>query len=219
MHLYLYTMLEIICTGMAIRHFTALRYFQLAGLVPFLSLITLAECWAVWQKEVLHVSTYGTNYAIALLELFFYSFLFMQFTRHAGMKRIIRWLMPLLLLIILGSYWFYSERYLAFYYSIIIEGFFLTACGLGYLYFQFEDDRINNPSMDPVGWIAIGVMIFFSGISIVFSLYEFIRAQQIIIWGMQIYMLIPRLLSIVLYSCITIAIITCKINFTSSSAL
>ena len=218
MHLYLYTLLEIFCTGMAIRHFTALRYFQLAGLVPFLITITLAEVWAVWQKEVMHVSTYGTNYGVALLELFFYSFLFMKFTRHPGMKRMIRWLMPLPLLMVLGSYWFYSERFLAFYYSIIIEGFFLTAVGLGYLYYQFENDQTDNPSMDPVSWIAIGVMIFFSGISIVFSLYEFIRAQQIIIWGEQMYILIPRFLSIVLYSCITIAIITCKINFTSSSA-
>jgi hypothetical protein len=218
MHLYLYIALELICTGLAIRYYAALRYFKLAGLLPFLLLISLAEMLAIWQKEVLQVSTYGTNYGVALVELFFYSFLFMRFTSHRFLKRMIRWLLPVLLFILLVGYWFYTTRYLAFFYSLIIEGFFLTACALGYLYFQFEEDRVEHPSLDPVGWIAIGVMIFFSGISIVFSLYEFIRSQQIVIGGEQIYNLIPRILSIVLYSCISMAIITCKTNFTSSSA-
>ena len=138
MHLYLYIALELICTGLAIRYYAALRYFKLAGLLPFLLLITLAEMLAIWQKEVLQVSTYGTNYGVALVELFFYSFLFMRFTSHRFLKRMIRWLLPVLLFILLVGYWFYTTRYLAFYYSLIIEGFFLTACALGYLYFQFE---------------------------------------------------------------------------------
>ena len=75
MHIYLYIALELICTGLAIRNYAALRYFKLAGLLPFLLLITLAEMLAIWQKEVLQVSTYGTNYGVALVELFFYSFL------------------------------------------------------------------------------------------------------------------------------------------------
>lgn len=218
MHLYVYNIIEIICAGLAIVFFVNIRKQGLGGLVPFLLFISCAELLAVWQKEIAGVSTYGTNYAIAIAELFFYGYLFMQATRQVQMKKGIQIAIPIIFFINLIACFFFTQRYLAFYYCIILEGFFLSVCALAYLYFQFDEDQIENPAFDPIGWIAIGVIIFFSGICIVFSLYEFIRMQQLIIFGEQIYILIPRMLSILLYSCISIAIITCKINTTSSSA-
>jgi hypothetical protein len=70
---------------------------------------------------------------------------------------------------------------------------------------------------DPVIWVAVGVVVFFSGVSIVFSLYQFIQIRQIKLWGEPIYTLVPRLLSIILYSCLSIAIITCRKTIPSSS--
>ncbi|NDA62925.1 MAG: hypothetical protein EBX50_12915 [Chitinophagia bacterium] len=218
MHLYFYNIVELICAGLAIGFFANLRNQGLVGLAPFLLFISGAEVLAVWQKDIARVSTYGTNYAIAIAELFFYGYLFMHATREIYMKRIIQIGIPVIFIATLIACFFFPQRYLAFYYCIIMEGFFLTVCALGYLYFQFDEDQLENPAYDPVGWIAIGVIIFFSGICIVFSLYEFIRMQQLIIFGEQIYILIPRMLSILLYSCISMAIITCKKNTTSSSA-
>lgn len=218
MHLYLYNIVEIICAALSIIYFGYLRNQGLGRLVPFLVFISVAEMLAIWQMEIARVSTYGTNYAIAIAELFFYGYLFMHATRQVYMKRIIRIGIPIIFFATLIACFLFPQRYLAFYYCILAEGFFLTVCALGYLYFQFDEDQIENPAYDPIGWIAIGVIIFFSGICIVFSLYEFIRMQQLIIFGAQIYILIPRMLSIVLYSCISMAIITCKINTTSSSA-
>ncbi|MBU3744910.1 MAG: hypothetical protein FGM61_10285 [Sediminibacterium sp.] len=218
MHLYLYNIVELVCAGLAIAFFGYLRNQGLGGLLPFLVFISSAEILAVWQKEIARVSTYGTNYAISIAELFFYGYLFLSATREVYMKRLIQAGIPIILIATFIACFLFPQRYLAFYYCIILEGFFLTICALGYLYFQFDEDQIENPAYDPIGWIAIGVIIFFSGICIVFSLYEFIRMQQLIIFGEQIYILIPRMLSILLYSCISMAIITCKINTTSSSA-
>lgn len=218
MHLYLYNIVELSCAALAIVFFVHIRNQGLGLLVPFLLFISGAEILAVWQKEIAKVSTYGTNYAIAIAELFFYGYLFMNNTRQVYMKRIIQIGIPIIFLVTLIACFGFPQRYLAFYYCILLEGFFLTVCALGYLYFQFDDDQIENPAYDPIGWIAIGVIIFFSGICIVFSLYDFIRMQQLIIFGEQIYILIPRMLSVLLYSCISMAIITCKINTTSSSA-
>ncbi|MFN9803057.1 MAG: hypothetical protein ACK54Y_04455 [Bacteroidota bacterium] len=89
---------------------------------------------------------------------------------------------------------------------------------MGYLFTRFTEDEVTDLTQDPVGWVAVGVVVFFSGVSIVFSLYEFIQLKRITLWGEPIYTLVPRLLSLFLYSCISIAIITCRRIIPSLSA-
>ncbi|HET8830070.1 MAG TPA: hypothetical protein VFM79_12050 [Pelobium sp.] len=56
-------------------------------------------------------------------------------------------------------------------------------------------------------WIVAGILIFYSGIAIVFSLFDYIRTYKLAVNGVQLYNFIPRVLSIILYGCFIVAFI------------
>lgn len=217
MQVYLYHFIEIFCALLAILFYRNLRAKKMGLLLPFLLFITLAEYLAILQRNVFHTSTYGTNYLIMLVEWLFYNFLFLRFTTQPLLRQFIRISLPLLSIGILVGYFFFPGYYPAFYYCIMLVGFFLSFTSLGYMYSRFLRDEANDLTDDPVIWVAVGVVVFFSGVSIVFSLYQFIQMRQIKLWGEPIYALVPRLLSLFLYSCLSIAIITCRKTIPSSS--
>jgi hypothetical protein len=217
MQVYLYHFIELLCTLLAIFFFRHLRAQRMALLLPFLIFITLAEYIAILLRNVFHTSTYGINYLIMLVEWLFYNFLFLRFSPQPLLRQFIRVCLPLMTTCILVGYFFFPGYYPAFYYCIILVGFFLSFNSLGYMYSRFLQDEMNDLTHDPVIWVAVGVVVFFSGVSIVFSLYQFIQIRQIKLWGEPIYTLVPRLLSIILYSCLSIAIITCRKTIPSSS--
>ena len=59
-------------------------------------------------------------------------------------------------------------------------------------------------------WLAMGVSIFFSGTSIVFALHDLIIKNNLTFFGAKLYNFVPRVLSVILYASISIAIILCK---------
>lgn len=216
--IYLYHFIELLCTALAIVNHRHLMRRKLGLLLPFLLFITMAEYVAILQRNVYHTSTYGTNYLIMLVEWLLYNFLFHRFTQHAGYKKYLRLCVPLVVVCIAVGYFLFPNQYQVFFYCIILVGFFLSVSALFYMYVRFVEDEKTDLMEDPVGWVALGVVVFFSGVSIVFSLYEFIRLRQVNLWGEPIYTLVPRLLSIFLYSCISIAIIQCRKTTPSLSA-
>lgn len=216
--IYLYHFIELLCTALAILNYRHLARHRIGWLLPFLFFITGAEYVAILQRNVYHTSTYGTNYLIMVVEWLFYNFLFHRFAQHTAYTRYLRVGVPLVVGCIAIGYFFFPNQYQVFFYCIILVGFFLSVSALFYMYLRFVGDERTDLTEDPVGWVAVGVVVFFSGVSIVFSLYEFIRSRQINLWGEPIYTLVPRLLSIFLYSCISIAIITCRKNTPSLSA-
>jgi len=56
-------------------------------------------------------------------------------------------------------------------------------------------------------WIASGILIFYTGICIVFSLFNYIRANNLTINDVALYNFVPRVLSIILYGCFIVAFI------------
>jgi len=215
---YLYHFIELLCMALAILYHRHLLRHKMGLLLPFLIFIVLAEYVAILQRNVYHTSTYGTNYLIMLVEWLLYNFLFDRFAQHAAYKKYLRVCVPLVTACIAICYFFFPSQYQVFFYCIILVGFFLSVSALFYMYVRFVGDEMTDLTKDPVGWVAVGVVVFFSGVSIVFSLYEFIRMRQVNLWGEPIYTLVPRLLSIFLYSCISIAIITCRKTTPSLSA-
>ncbi len=218
MQLYLYHFFEVLSTLLAFYFYRSLREHRMGILMPFLVFISVAEYVAILQRNVLHTSTYAINYLILLVEWFFYNLLFLRMTRQRFFLQYLYLSIPVMSIGIVASYIFFPDFYPAFYYCIISAGFFLSVAALGYMYFRFLDDDKTDLLSDPVIWIAVGVVFFFSGVSIVFSMYQLIQIRKINLWGEPIYTLVPRILSIFLYSCISIAIIKCRKTIPSSPA-
>ncbi|MBV9988650.1 MAG: hypothetical protein JO301_13310 [Chitinophagaceae bacterium] len=83
----------------------------------------------------------------------------------------------------------------------------LTIIALNYLYRWSLLDANIFFVQEPSVWIAFGVVIFFSGYNIAVALYPYIIKQNLNVFGLRLYNLIPRLLSVVLYSCFSVAIV------------
>ena len=167
---------------------------------------------SIFFGEILAKNTqFGTiiNYLIGVTESFFYGYMFYNLSNKYFVKKIIIYFVPISVLGYLISFFFSNNKSVFFIANIVISGFFLAAIALNYLYEKFDDDETILIS-DSGFWIAIGVSLFYSGVSIVFSLHDFIVRNNLTLFNIKLYKLVPRILSVILYLSISISIILCK---------
>ena len=105
---------------------------------------------------------------------------------------------------------FSGKSLVYFFPNIVISGFFLAAIALFYLYERFADDEEILLISESGFWISVGVSLFYSGVSISFSLYSFILKNDISLFGQKVFVFAPRVLSIILYLSISISLILCS---------
>lgn len=178
--------------------------------LPFLGFIFLGELFEEYQWGVLRLPTIDINYLIGIVESIFYSYYFYKLTHSSTLKKLILFCVGLSILGYLVSFIFFRKEYAYFFGNIIISGFFLALIALTYLYMKFVDDEENLLISEPGFWIALGVCLFYSGVSISFSLHGIIKNNNLTLFGESLLNIIPRILSVILYLSISISIILCK---------
>jgi hypothetical protein len=179
--------------------------------MPFLAFIFIAE--SITKYQVLYYNYFpnaNIYYIVSIIESVFYSYIFYTICTRKSIQRIIILFFCISTLGFIFGFIFYRNDYDFYLPVLIFFGFFLSAIALSYIYTSFTDDDKIVLIYEPGFWIAIGVSIFFSGSSIVFCLLDFIRMNNLVLFGAKLYNFVPRVLCIVLYSSISIAIILCK---------
>ena len=178
--------------------------------LPFLGFICVAELVAKYQVLILDEHLIKIHYVIGIIESIFYGYVFYRLSNSHFLKKIIFFFVPISVVSYLVTYFFYKNIFSYFITNIIISGFFLAVIALLYLYMKFADDDETLLISEPGFWIALGVSLFYSGISISLSLYDFIILNDLQLFGVRLYNFASRVLSVILYSCISISIILCK---------
>jgi hypothetical protein len=171
--------------------------------LPFLVLILTGEL-----LSQINIRAVEAHYIIGVSEPIFYGYVFYNLIEGKRNKMLITLLMSVI--VINYSIAFFSEKYyLAYYFkNLIFFGFLITSIALIYLYQLFrKEDRIL---MQSGFWMAFGISVFFSGISIVFAFYSTIIENNLNLFGDRLYRVIPRLLCIPLYGSIIVSIILYK---------
>lgn len=96
-------------------------------------------------------------------------------------------------------------------YLFLSGGLLVVICGILFLYQYFQlDNTTTERRWLPVVWITAGLIIFFAVSSITIALYDSLVSYQVNIFGMKLHHIIPRVLSIILYSCFARAFYLCK---------
>ncbi len=175
--------------------------------LPFLGLVFFGEILATYFYTVSNIKIY---YIISIVELAFYSYIFYHLHHRKSIKKIIFFLFVICEIGYIISFVFFGKNYTYFFNNLIVSGFYLVTIALIYLYIKVIDFDNASLTSEPGFWIATGVSLFFSGVSISFSLYEFIKSNSLYLFGEKLYNIIPQILSIVLYLCISIALILCR---------
>ncbi len=201
---------EIISLIVTIRYYPILKGTFMIWFLPFLLFICSAEFMMKYQWSMLRKPPIGINYLIGIIETSFYGYIFYKSSSHPVLRKSIVCFIPISIISFILSYYADNSSYVYFIPNLIVSGFLLAAIALINMYLIYIDNEESNLIAAPVFWIALGVSLFFSGISLSFSLYNLIRSNHLKLFGLHLYSLIPRLLSIILYSSISIAIILCK---------
>ena len=183
--------------------------------LPYLFLILVVE---VLTKYLYVTYAFSTNWIYNILNLishFFYAFIFYRFSSTKEHKQTI---ILLTAMYIVSSLMYYSYTSFAFNNYIIAYGGIIQvifAC-LHFYEYLLHDNYVKEKHYSAGLIIAAGVLIFYSGITICLSLYNYILLNQLMFFNTPLYNIIPRYLSIILYSCISIALIVWRKPMTTS---
>jgi hypothetical protein len=210
--LYIHNIAELVSLLVAVIFYARIKGSFMKWVLPFLAFIFLAECIAMYllvNKLVINNTT--LYYIVSIVEMIFYTHVFYHFTTKEGLFRrsIIIFRVLSTLGFVIGLIFFTKD--LDYYFScFIVSSFFFVFISLRYIYGQYSGDEKINLLSESGFWLALGVSVFFSGTCIVFCLHDLIMNNNLNIFGTRLYHMIPRILSIILYSSISIAIILFK---------
>jgi hypothetical protein len=189
--------------------------------VPFLGFIFFADV-SIYIQYILLDLKYPviTFYLLQVIETVFYGYFFSKLAD----SKIVRHIVLLMWLICIPSYvlnFFFSDNTTSknLQMIMVISNIFVAVLSIIYVYLIIiKNDSIKLTS-EPGWWIAMGAAVFFSCITIGHLLYDFILRNNLRLFGIYLYNLIPQLMSLILYSFISIGIILYATKAKQKSAL
>jgi hypothetical protein len=203
---------ELISLLCALICFSRLKNSFMQWLVPFLAVTLFVELYShaayANGKPTLHIyTTFDT------ITIVFYTFFFTKFAIKNSLKKVFITTTVVHVLFTIAYYSFYTvlKPKLPDYYLFVISGtqMVLFACLLFYQYLK-TDELDNIPNHKSGLWLASGIIIFYSGVTLVLSLLYYILENNLKIGGEYLYNFVPRYLSIILYGCISISMLVWK---------
>jgi hypothetical protein len=104
---------------------------------------------------------------------------------------------------------FWVSNYTAYLYRLqIAQGVYLSLLSVSYLYREFINDSLEEYLvLKPGFWIAAGLLLFYSGFCIVMALHPSTYKTGYFIYGMPLHHFFLAVLSIILYVCISMAMV------------
>jgi len=210
MNLSLHYYFEFLGLFISALYFGKLSKSFLALFLPYLLLLLLVELFAVYLYRTYQQPTGWMYNLLNLVSHIFYAHVFYKYAEEYKHKRFI---ILLTCCYLTGSVTYYlSTSFFNFSNAVIAAGGVLQvifSCLYFYVYLQ-NDNYVKEKHYSSGLWIASGVLIFYSGIAICFSLYYYILLNNLNVYNLPLYNVIPRYLSIILYSCISIALLIWK---------
>jgi hypothetical protein len=180
-------------------------------LVVYLLYTCLVDGLAAYYKYVLHQKNVWLYNPYIILSFAFYSWILIT---GMNSKLLRKWLY-----IIVGSFcvttcaWYIGwGNPKAFISTILTTGSFLIIVLVLLFFYSMLQARQHNHVITevPLFWIATGLLFFYIGISLSNAMYSYLSKVNIRILKIPLHNLIPQFLSVILYSCIIIAIIKCR---------
>ncbi len=214
---YIYNIAELLILLFVAYCYPFIKRSYMKWFLPFLTFVFLGDFLGKIQFQLTNKPNYGIHYLIGIVESCFYCFIFYSLTKSKEIKKMTIMSGLLCLIIYLGSYFFYRNNLNTIFWCVTICGFFIVTTALAFLYKMAIDIERLSLCKEPGFWISFGVSLFFSGISISFSLHDYIIKNDLQLFGQVLHNTIPQILSLILYSCIIIAIILCKKKTKTSS--
>lgn len=180
--------------------------------IPYLAITCTLEIWSAYWWITTQKPTLWLYNPYIVLSILFYGYILIQASIITPAKKKLLY-QSLILLSVSALTWYYIWGDPTVIINHILNGGALIICLLCFLFFY---THIRHPhyhfslAKAPGFWVAAGLLVFYAGISLNISVYNFLAAAQIRLWKTPIQNLIPQALSLFLYSFIIIAFKLCK---------
>jgi hypothetical protein len=191
-------------------YFTKLKRSFLSLFLPYLLITLLLEIVADYLYQSYKHPTGGIYNLLNLASHVFYAHIFYSYSNVYKYKRFIVLVTSVYLT---GSLTYYlSTSFYNFSNEVLAAGGLLQVILACLYFYEFQQNRksLHRQHYRSGIWIASGVLLFYAGITICYSLYQYILIQNFSFLDQPLQNAVPRLLSIILYSCIAIALLIWK---------
>lgn len=210
MKFYINNLAELFSLVVAIIYYPYLKGTVMKWFLPFLAFVFVGEMYGQYVGYVFHKSNTATYGLIAIVESFFYGYFFYSITVKEIPKKIIFIISLINISVSIFFFFLISSNPSLLFTNLILLSIFFSIISLTYIYSKFISEEAAYLLGEPGFWVAFGVAIFFSGVSVVFSLHDFCMKHNLSLLGVKLYNIVPQILSVLLYFSISIAIILCK---------
>ena len=171
------------------------------SLLPFYLLFVFLQESVV---AILDVST-GIVYNIYNpITTIFFSFLFTSIPFNRRSRKLIFGLLITYLTAVVVTFIFFQPMRLYNNYVFLTGSMITVLNAILFLFNYFKlDNRAEEKKWQPVLWVVIGIVTFYPVVNIAFSFYKYLVTYEATLWGMQLYRMIPQIMSIFMYSCLS----------------
>lgn len=209
MKFYINNLAELFSLVVAIIYYPYIKNSVMKWFLPFLAFVFAGEMYVNYISVV--GNTLAINNFIAIGESFFYGYFFYSLSNYWWAKKVILILTVISILSSLASLAFVYSNPSFLYFNLILLALALSVVSLIYIYTKFSTDENGMYLLSESGfWVAFGVALFFSGVSVVFSLHDLSLRYNLRLFGVRLHNIVPQILSVILYLSISTAIILCK---------
>lgn len=210
MKFYINNLAELFSLVVAIVYYPHLKHSVMKWFLPFLAFVFAGEIYAKYVGYVLGKSNTGIYGFITIIEAVFYGYFFYTITEKQTSKKIILVTSLVNVSISIAFFFFIADNPSHLFTNLIFLSIFFALISLTYIYSKFISDEAAYLLDEPGFWVAFGVTLFFSGVSVVFSLHDFSMTHNLTFLGVKLYHIVPQILSLPLYFSISTAIILCR---------
>lgn len=197
---------EFLSLAIALLSYRRLKNTFMVYFIPYLLILVASEISARYLSNT--VLLYSI---LNPLTHCFYAFIFCNYIIVKKQRLIFISLTSIYCLLCIIGYFNDDRQYSLFYYLIASGGLMQVyfSCTFFYQYITSDDVTLMK-KWDSGLWIASGLLIFYSAVSICFSLHGYIKENELKIFDLYLYHIMPRVLSPILYSCLCMSFILWK---------
>lgn len=199
---------EFLAFLVALIRYQKLKNSYMVWFIPFLLLTAVCEFGSDIIYYQYNLPTDWIYNILIPFTIYFYGFIFYRLLRSSNLKSV--FLSVAFVYLACNVYFLLTST--SFSIILLLIGAVIQIILACYYFYKclLDDVNLNAYYIKSGLWIASGIVIFYSGISIVFSLVNYIRAHHLMINGVHLYNVVPRYLSIILYTCLSIAFLQWK---------
>ncbi len=189
-----------------------LKSRQLFLFIPYLWLVSIQEVGLFLSVKYGLLKTTGFFYNIYCpVSASVFVFLFYRISINAPVRKLIGWLYVVYMSVTVITFLFILPITIYNSYLSLASGFVITCCGIFFLFNYFNlDSAEEERKWFPIIPITVGIITFYPVVNISFAFYKYLLTYGAAIFGIPLYALIPRVMSIFMYSCFTYAFYLCK---------